>query len=1121
MEAMQRDEDGGDDPAAVVSLTSARLRHEDANSPADDVVSPVVDKIDHRARTHCPAWDSNQFTSMMQTELLSYSLSVSVGPLANVMEIMGTTLQKHDDTLQHLLLHSAELDEVQAQTNQAIVEQADVLDNHLQDAIQSVRADLLALIHPLEVKADVADGAICDMVQQVEALRNRGNPGDNTSRPDDDAVAALAKRLDEMEVRLGRLQDSSRDEPYWKQEMEQSMQAQLSAMQQYMQSEFDSERQRIQDILNKHSSTGPDEEKQHLRPPTMPLPPLRRAQSHPSGLDADTPDLASMSKNPDAKNDSAVVIPVEELATIHQRLDQEEHLLEALRQQYEALQELVNQVQADATGLATQLSGINSSGSRGDALPPLTASSSSTALATTGELLDQGVDQGVVDDVFRPNDALAGELARQALILDALNKDVAELQAQRSARQRDVDKQMMDVIKQLKELATADAVHTSMMDTNKSSIQKVKADVVKVAADLQSLLENQSLLQGFQTSAGGGSSSTDLSMVFAKLAEMRKAQQDANSALQANVDSLVERQTSNQEALHALKGHVDSLEAKVGSHQTTLGLRDDEDAEWVKKMGRQLEAQLGHQKDMVQRGLHVQERVLTAFLDLTQRATDMRQDVEKASTSDVLGVKVPEIQKLFQVFHRMGPQISHVLALPPQSHEALQRIAHSIELSHFAPADAQPLTSTVSETHQMLSSLELHNENMAKQQGQIRTQLDELWHAWNAKMHMDMLAKYMMLSKELRDMIKQTPMRAGGPSSNNLHIGKHNNGSGLSEADTKVLETKLVSTNRRLNDIEENLRALSKNIMAYKQDMNDKVTAGNLSKLKFQVFSELAKIHAVLGSARFQGQGGQSSSTPMRVLDDTEIKPSLDDQAELIASLCNELKQSLAEKEKENEAAAGTSHHSLSKLSNENELFNAKLEAITEKVAELFMSLEMHRTNSQPRHAIPTYNPGQMLDSFAQNIDAKLAETQSLNRKEIHDIRDELDDLVRQRVAKAMETLQGPIEYGDGTTAGGSKPVVCIACSRPVKLETHIQDTIHDRLPAEPMVKVPHDPVLDVPIDEPGDEFHVYRAGFRMPSNDKRHNLGKGMLPLLNSMSPTASPTRRSRKKLTSPQSTE
>ncbi|ETV74645.1 hypothetical protein, variant [Aphanomyces astaci] len=997
---------GDGDSAAM----SARLRNEHAN-PAEAAPDPVPKKDGMSP----PAWDNNQFTCMMQSELLSYSLAVSVGPLAKVIEVLGTTLHKHDDTLQHLLVQSVENADHLAQTNQVVRDQADELENHMQDAIQSLRADLLALIHPLEAKTAAADAAIQGTAQQVEALRSSaamsddGGGSSSSRRPDEGAVADLAKRLDELEVRLGRQQEATKDEPHWKNEMEQSMQAQLNAMQQYMQSEFDSERQRIQDILNSHDNNSiggrQGEGKQHSM---TPLPPLHRAQSHPSGLQADAPDLPSKSNAEAAHKSNAM----DGVANIHQRLDQEEQMLEALRQQYEALQEIVDQVQADTRRLAERLAtgGIVNISDPSE-VTPLVGSSSFPTIA--------------IDDVASPhNGVMEMEVTRQATVLDGLNKDVRDLQAQRSARQRDLDKHLNSVDKHLRDLAAADVVHTSLMDTHKTSVQKVKADVAKVAADLQSLVDNQALMQGFQSTTGGA---PDLSMVFAKLAEMRQAQTDATATLQANLDALVERQTIHQDGLDGLISNVDVLNSKVGTHDSALNSRDDRDASVAKLMARQLEAQVNYQKDAVQRGLHVQERVLTTLLDLMQRVAELRQDVDK-------GEKGAEIQNLFQVFHHMGPQIAQVLALPPLSHEALQRIAHAIDVNHLAPEEARGLADTVNETHQMLSSLEQHNNDMIKQQGHSRTQLDELWHAWNAKMHMDMLGKITILSKELRELIKHGPTRQ--PSTTN-HVAKSNQG-GMSDADSKVLETKLVSTNRRLNDIEDTLRAVSKNLMAYKHDMNDKVTAGNLSKLKFQVFSELAKIHAVLGSARFQGGAPVPAA---QVLDDSEIKSSLDDQAELIASLCNDLKQSLADKATDDAAAAaGGARHSLSRLSNDNDPFNAKLEAITEKVAELFLSLELNRSNAQPRHAIPTYNPAQMLDSFAQNIEAKLAESQSLNRKQIHDIKDELNDLVRQRVAKALESMQfGPVDAGDGTTAGGSKPVVCIACSRPVKLETNIQ----------------------------------------------------------------------------------
>jgi len=66
------------------------------------------------------------------------------------------------------------------------------------------------------------------------------------------------------------------------------------------------------------------------------------------------------------------------------------------------------------------------------------------------------------------------------------------------------------------------------------------------------------------------------------------------------------------------------------------------------------------------------------------------------------------------------------------------------------------------------------------------------------------------------------------------------------------------------------------------------------------------------------------------------------------------------------------------------------------------------------------------------------------NPQEIDRVKDELGEIVRQRVQKAIESFKDTLASSPGkeTTAGGSKPVVCIACSRPVRIETETRGLI-------------------------------------------------------------------------------
>ncbi|CAK4690426.1 unnamed protein product [Aphanomyces euteiches] len=882
------------------------------------------------------AWDNNQFTNLLQTDLLTYSLSVSIAPITKVIETMGSTLHKHDETLRQLLNRMNHAETKQDQANEMSAATTEDLRSQIQEATQGVRADLLTLIHSLEVKNNAIEQAVQasnDKLDNFAAESSRSSAPEAPTRDENE----ITRRLDHLEKLIDGLQKQNSSSPSLptndatcNDDVMKQMQAQLNTMQQFMQSELENERQRINEMLRDQAINSKSNESKALPSPTSLL---KRAQSHSSGLRPDALELV--------KANSSDFRATVDLAPVYERLDREEQLLEALRQQIEGLQENLDQVHADSKKLQDEVSNI--------ATPFVAPEASAIPIVPKSQ-----------------NEVLENEVHRLMLLLEGLTQEIREIQSQQSARNRDRDNKLNEFEKHIKALETADLVHNSLLDTQKASIQKMKPEIAKIASDLQGLIDNQSLMQSFSSASSGGDA-PDLSMVFAKLAEMRKAQQDENQELKNNIDATVDSLRENQQQLSALKSDVIKYDGKLNSHDIVLEAQKDREAVSNAHLGRQLEAQIASQKDLVQRGLNIQERVMTSLHDLSQQAAELRQDFDKDGAVD----KAREIQKLFQAFYHIAPHINHVLAIPLNAHDTLLRIFHSIDAGHLPPDQNRALLDSLNVVHQMLSSLELHNESLNKQNELNRSQLDEVWNAWNSKLHADALAKITLFSKELRDLVKQAPRTTvvAPPQQNNNNPVKH----ALADTgDGKVLETKLVATNRRLSDIEDNLRILSKNITAYKQDMNEKVTAGNLSKLK------LAKIHAFLGSARFQGPPG----VPLKVAEEGEIKATLDAQAEHIAGLCNDLKQSIADKAKEGD---GPATNSLSKLSSENDGFNAKLDAITEKVADLFLTLELNRSAIQPKHSIPTYNPAQLLDSFAQNIEAKLTETQNSNRKVLLD----------------------------------------------------------------------------------------------------------------------------------------
>ena len=84
------------------------------------------------------------------------------------------------------------------------------------------------------------------------------------------------------------------------------------------------------------------------------------------------------------------------------------------------------------------------------------------------------------------------------------------------------------------------------------------------------------------------------------------------------------------------------------------------------------------------------------------------------------------------------------------------------------------------------------------------------------------------------------------------------------------------------------------------------------------------------------------------------------------------------------------------------------------------------------------------LEGLLQRMDAKLADAKDLTAADLAKLKKELLDQLKLRLELALRDLR--LEIGlalpdsDDTTAIGTKPVMCIACSRPVAISTAIRD---------------------------------------------------------------------------------
>ncbi|OQR90331.1 hypothetical protein ACHHYP_05613 [Achlya hypogyna] len=998
-------------------------------------------------------WNGDAFASSLGADLLTFS----VAPLTHVMKSVGATLQRHDSLLDELSEALKKLHHAQHETEQGLI---------LVKANDPsrIRDEVLEMIEGIEKRVEGSEADIAQANALGHSLGGKVAIIEEHEAKLDDVEATVVDLGRTVSLLQGRMSDFLLPEALdgLKQQILAEVQEQI----------FGEVRAQLRAL-----------------PPTSDQPPTDQLADETDvedaadeGDDADdavatsTPPSAVASPTQDlpAANETPEVLPPSKVADAVMSTPDKRHLprrstsshpvkhtrgpgTDELEAQVRELEARVDRAERDRTGVLERM-----------------------------ERLQQSVASELRDVRPRAPSFSAPvpiEVKTPALLTNAAYEAALESQASK----------LSDMAKQLQALQDHLAAASDGLETNKGAIKTTQDDLRKLRHQVDEFQETQQLMQSFAmpaatssndedgATASKGAATPDLSMVFSKLADMRQAQVAASEELRDALDAVAVKTADQGRELHKWSESLQRARETSREH---------------------VEGEAGKLKEALAKQLHQQNELITAINEWLHLGHDIHHDLHHPDGRNPTS-RIADLQNLGRQYHFAAPTVAHLITAPGVHQATLLRLRHQL---HDTPDGAEKVAATdlLHELAQDLASLDKTNDALMRGYDQARVMIDELWFDWYHKQHGDARQKHDALAKDVADLrqLQQVLARPAASSATKEPERKANVSVGVLESATplsshhnealKKMEQLLMTAQRRMDGFEDDLRVLSRNVLAYRNDLADKVTDGQLSKLKFQIFSELAKIHSFMGSSKFTAPPKMVEHTT--VYDDAEIKCSLDAQAEMIAKLCADLKKEKDDREKE--AAGAGVDVDLSKFTAETDRFNTRLESITEKVAEMFVSLEVNRSATQPRHSVPIFNPAQMLDNFAQTIDAKLAETQDLTKKDIERIKAELGENVRARVRRAMESLKEtlPSVLDGATTAVGT--VMCIACSRPVKFDVSTSDVTRE---------VPSD-MLGIPLDEeePGvdreDPEFVYRAGFRMPVNEKhcesrRHR--KNVLPLL------------------------
>ncbi|ETV74641.1 hypothetical protein, variant 2 [Aphanomyces astaci] len=965
------------------------------------------------------SWNSDQFNASLSTNLMTFS----VAPLTHVMQAVGTTIHHHDILLQELAKQMHKVDSAQQEMNK----------HTTAPSISS--EDLLSKLEGVERRLHDVEANTEESRTREEMLTNKmgivGELGDRVAQQDA-SIQDVKLSVGQMGIRLGDCVTTVAFELMKAallndvQNMLKDAIAQQAAMQD---TRFNALQEQLLRLSGGDDDDDDDDSNDMDEEPTYgPGDVLRPAHVPPTET--------TMITQKKGKHDGS--------STMRMMFDPAQKLLvEQLDQQLKQLATRVRDVEADRVTWHDQVAGIHNQVVQCN--------------MDAGQFRHDMI--GAFDDLAAKTKATpASDLATPAIPPSRKYDDDIQRLSDRIER----------LTKQLGDLHLAHGSDHATTDATAHAVKTVQDDMRKLKAQVDAFQDNHSLMQGLM---GGGSSdgaSPDLSMVFGKLAEMRQTQANATDDLRrhlATLDGWVkELQTQRQQVKHS-----DESRARLNL--------------------RQLDADLELKKDALHHQLHLQEHLMGQVTDWLHAIPAIRKELEKPDAHE--HPKMAELQAMLRQYYRALPGVATLQASSHGLHGMLQQLHHTFLQTQDGAAsatgvdDLTPREAQLQTLHTLLATLDKHNEGLVKQYDHARVQMDELWNVWQKRLRTDTDNRVTMLSKEITEVALLKPKMPSPPPATVVpppHLDKKMSLSAQAMAlgegsdAVKRLEQLLLTCCRRLDGFEDDIRGLTRNVHAYRGDMTDRVTESHMSKLKFQIFAELAKIHAVLGSSKFQG----GATTAAKVYDDSDIKTTLDVQAELIASLCLELKK---------EKSDDSEHKQLSAIPVEDaiesdKLFNAKLESITEKVAEMFVSLEVQRSSSQPRNIIPAYNPTLLLEAFAQNIEAKLALTQDLTKKDIERIKMELGDNVRRRVTRAMEAMREQIPpSAEPTTSVGTIPgmVCCIACSRPVRFDTSTGGDGQHKDVSRTTLGLPDPDEEDDALDREGDAEFVYRAGFRMP----------------------------------------
>jgi hypothetical protein len=654
------------------------------------------------------------------------------------------------------------------------------------------------------------------------------------------------------------------------------------------------------------------------------------------------------------------------------------------------------------------------------------------------------------------------------------------------------------LLKSIKELRATQDAHERQLKQQQALADKHAADLASLLAQLDDLsIQQQAVLSGMSMGPGNGTISSsrsdnsghnlagestsgeggqepdgsgsasiqhqpmqlDLSLVFAKIADLRRTTDASLSSLQNNLANV-------SGASAGLQAQVDALRnGAVFSEHLQLHM---------------IEAQLAMQKELLARNQRFQERTKPQLADWRRALDDNEAKLVRGQADDEI---LQELQQLQRNYRRTLMAITPLVNSPLSIAESAQTLSDEVrQLDHGRQVGVLPvrvpmggdsddevenerakraareredeyarklrfLDEEIAATLQVNVVTEKKNDPLLKSLDAMREKLEELWSMWhknyNQKLHG--VGNSSSNAEETSD--------ASGVAS-----GSSGDTFGGSAEAVRDVELRLMGVVRRLGALEEDVERLHTATDLNTSELATGATnAGtrrvsnargleDLDELKRELQAEIAKVAAMvdahnshpesrrgLAQHNQHGNGGDLLTGLYAQLTGREIDGRFNDLAPDV----------------------------------QKQLHDAFMKELTKKVTSSVLASDkltaLSRSGGGAAGATggPGANPGgganasanfrMLLDNFALKVEDRLDDARDMTAEELSRLRKELLDQIRLRLEAALRDLRAELQaYGllptPGTdangdsTAVGTKPVMCVACSRPVPVSGVVRE---------------------------------------------------------------------------------